>query len=114
MNKAFDKILDRLEGKIKCEEQNAIKANKANTEETINLVTAICAFADRYRSAKEIVQEVAEEYNITNGDKIRSMSDEELAEFLCRVKADYQWVDPEYPSEEEVGEWEEWLQSETE
>lgn len=51
---------------------------------------------------------------MTNGDKIRSMSDEELAVFLCKVKADYQWEDHEFPSEEECGEWEEWLQSEVE
>ena len=51
---------------------------------------------------------------ITNADRIRSMSDEELAEFLCKVKSDYQWADHEFPSEEECGEWVEWLQSEVE
>ena len=50
----------------------------------------------------------------TNADRIRSMSDEELAEFLCKVKSDYQWADHEFPSEEECGEWEEWLQPEVE
>lgn len=50
----------------------------------------------------------------TNADRIRSMSDEELAEFLCKVKSDYQWADHEFPSEEECGEWVEWLQSEVE
>lgn len=50
----------------------------------------------------------------TNADRIRSMSDEELAEFLCKVKSDYQWADHEFPSEEECGEWEKWLQSEVE
>ena len=50
----------------------------------------------------------------TWGNKIRSMSDEELAEFLCKVKSDYQWLDHEFPSEEERGEWVEWLQSEVE
>ena len=50
----------------------------------------------------------------TNAERIRSMSDEELAEFLCKVKSDYQWADHEFPSEEECGEWEEWLQSEVE
>ena len=48
----------------------------------------------------------------TNADRIRNMSDEELAEFLCKVKSDYQWMEHEFPSEEEHGEWEEWLQSE--
>ena len=51
---------------------------------------------------------------ITNADRIRSFSDEELAEFLCKVKSDYQWTDHEFPSEEECGEWVEWLQSEVE
>ena len=51
---------------------------------------------------------------MTRGDEIRSMSDEELAEFLCKVKSDYQWADSEFPSEEECGEWVEWLQSEVE
>lgn len=50
----------------------------------------------------------------TNADRIRNMSDEELAEFLCKVKSDYQWMEHEFPSEEEHGEWKEWLQSETE
>lgn len=50
----------------------------------------------------------------TNADRIRNMSDEELAEFLCKVKSDYQWMEHEFPSEEERGEWEEWLQSESE
>lgn len=48
----------------------------------------------------------------TNADRIRNMSDEELAEFLCKVKSDYQWMEHEFPSEEEQGEWEDWLQSE--
>lgn len=55
-----------------------------------------------------------EEKKQTNADRIRAMSDEELAEFLCKVKSDYQWADHEFPSEEECGEWEEWLQSEVE
>ena len=50
----------------------------------------------------------------TNADRIRSMSDEELAEFLCKVKSDYQWLEHEFPSEEESEEWVEWLQSEVE
>ena len=51
---------------------------------------------------------------MTNVDRIRSMSDEELADFLCKVKSDYQWADHEFPSEEECGEWVDWLQSEVE
>ena len=51
---------------------------------------------------------------MTRGDEIRSMGDEELADFLCKVKSDYQWLDHEFPSEEESEEWVEWLQSEVE
>lgn len=53
-------------------------------------------------------------FTTTNADRIRNMSDEELAKFLCKVKSDYQWMEHEFPSEEEHGEWEEWLQSEVE
>ena len=48
----------------------------------------------------------------TNADRIRCMTYEELAWFLCKVKADYQWIDQEFPREDEGGEWEEWLKSE--
>lgn len=51
---------------------------------------------------------------ITNADRIHSMNIEELAEFLKNVKADYQWVNPDYPSEDDSGAWVEWLQSEVE
>ena len=57
---------------------------------------------------------IMESKSNTNADRIRNMSDEELAEFLCRVKSDYQWMEHEFPSEEEHSEWEEWLQSEAE
>lgn len=50
----------------------------------------------------------------TNADKIRSMTDEELAAFCCKVKADYQWVDHKFPDEDACGDWEEWLQAESE
>lgn len=50
----------------------------------------------------------------TNADRIRNMTDEELANFLCKVKADYQWIGQEFPREDECGEWEEWLKSEVE
>lgn len=51
---------------------------------------------------------------MTNADRIRTMSDEELAVFLCKVKSDYQWMEHEFPSEEEHSAWEEWLQAEAE
>lgn len=57
---------------------------------------------------------ITESKSKTNADRIRNMSDEELAEFLCKVKSDYQWMEHEFPSEEEHSEWEEWLQSEAE
>ena len=50
----------------------------------------------------------------TNAERIRSMTDEELAAFCCKVKADYQWVDHEYPDEDACGDWEEWLRAESE
>lgn len=50
----------------------------------------------------------------TNADRIRTMTDEELAEFLKDVKEDYQWKNPDYPSEDDFGAWVEWLQSEVE
>lgn len=48
----------------------------------------------------------------TNVEKIKGMSVEELAEFLCKVKSDYQWASHEFPSEDACGDWEEWLESE--
>ena len=65
----------------------------------------------------KIVNELAEEYintSTTNAQIIRSMTDEELAAFLCKVKADYQWVDQNFPREDECDEWVMWLQSEVE
>ena len=50
----------------------------------------------------------------TNVDRIRSMTDEELAGFLKEVKEDYQWANPDYPDCEDCGEWLNWLQSEEE
>ena len=62
----------------------------------------------RISKCKEIVQEVAKEYNITNGDKIRYMNDEELAEFLVNFKNTY---GDEYEGEMSCLDW---LQSEAE
>ena len=58
--------------------------------------------------------EIVESKEQTNANRIRNMSDEELAVFLCKVKSDYQWMEHEFPSEEEHGEWVKWLQSEAE
>lgn len=57
---------------------------------------------------------IMESKSNTNADRIRNMSDEELAEFLKEVKGDYQWANPDYPDCEDCGEWLEWLQSEAE
>lgn len=51
---------------------------------------------------------------INNADRIKEMTISDLASFLCKVKADYQWKEQEFPSEDEVGEWEEWLKEEIE
>ena len=50
----------------------------------------------------------------TNADRIRSMTDEELAGLLKEVKEDYQWTNPDYPDCEDCGEWLNWLQLEAE
>lgn len=71
-------------------------------------------FADMLTAFTEVASIQNYETNHTNADMIRNMSDEELAEFLCKVKSDYQWMEHEFPSEEERSEWEEWLQSEVE
>lgn len=60
---------------------------------------------------KEIVEQEKEKPQ-TNADRIRSMTDDELAEFLKEVKEDYQWANPDYPDCDDCGEWLEWLQSE--
>lgn len=71
-------------------------------------------FADMLTAFAEVSSIDNYETNHTNADRIKNMSDEELAQFLCKVKSDYQWMEHEFPSEEEHGEWEEWLQSEAE
>ena len=74
----------------------------------------LCKYENCSMESKECMgckQNAVDKYiRITNADSIRSMSDEELAEFLCKVKSDYQLADHEFPSEEECGEWVEWLQ----
>ena len=55
-----------------------------------------------------------EEKKKTNADRIQSMTIEELAMFLKDVKEDYQWTNPDYPSEDDFGAWMDWLNSEVE
>lgn len=61
-----------------------------------------CRMRDKGKTGKKI----------TNYEKIKGMGVGELAEFLCKVKSDYQWADHEFPSEDACGDWEEWLESE--
>lgn len=61
-----------------------------------------------------IANDLFEPKKKTNADLIRSMSDEELAELLKYVKSDYQWSNPDYPSEDDFGAWVEWIQEEVE
>ena len=49
---------------------------------------------------------------LTNADRIRGLNNVEMARFLCKIKADYQWEDHEFPSEDACGDWERWLESE--
>ena len=67
MKEEFEKIKERLEKKA------------VNAAHDYNY-----RGAEAYTKAIEIVNLVAEEYNqsLTNADKIRSMTDEELADFL--------------------------------
>ena len=76
-----------------------------------------CGYAPLTRVISEAeVTEIMEqeEKPQTNADRIRSMTDEELAGFLKEVKEDYQWANPDYPDCEDCGEWLNWLQSEAE
>ena len=45
---------------------------------------------------------------MSNADRIRNMTDEELADFLLEVSEDYGWDFPD-----EYVEWQEWLESES-
>ena len=72
----FEKILERLED---------FKHWEDDSGRPIHTFSEV----QRISKCKEIVQEVAKEYNITNGDKIRYMNDEELAEFLVNFKNTY-------------------------
>lgn len=72
----FEKILERLEDFKHWEDDSGRQIHTFSEVQRIS-------------KCKEIVQEVAKEYNITNGDKIRYMNDEELAEFLVNFKNTY-------------------------
>lgn len=84
--------------------------------------TTRAIYEGRVRSMRTFTEEEVEEMMDsrvgenpkTNAERIRSMSDEELASLLKYVKTDYQWSNPDYPSEDDFGAWLEWLQSEVE
>lgn len=78
---------------------------KAGSKEHLSIMDKDCSLIRRF---------INESRKQTNADRIRSMTDEELAAFCCKVKADYQWVDHEYPDEDACEDWEEWLQAESE
>ena len=47
---------------------------------------------------------------MSNADRIKNMTIEELADFLCVVKADYQESEQYFPNELDSNEWIEWLE----
>lgn len=76
--------------------------------------SALKYFADMLTAFTEVATIQNYDSKQTNADRIRSMTDEELAEFLKEVKEDYQWANPDYPDCDDCGEWLNWLQSEAE
>lgn len=108
MQEIFEKIIERLEG--------IVSENIGWNHHKVNAL----------RGAIEIVNQVAEEYNakecmhnqsLTNADRIRAMSDEELLDFLCSIET---YDDGSVKTIEggiamcSVSEVEKWLQSEVE
>ena len=88
MNKAFELILERLEKEVSLPKMNGME-RRVGKRQTYGFSLGV-------RFAKQIVQEVAEEYTstentncstdtLTNADRIRSMSDDELAEFINHI-----------------------------
>lgn len=57
---------------------------------------------DEYRMCRE-KNHMEKQTKITNAEKIRRMGNAEMARFLCRVKADYQWTEQDFPSEDACG-----------
>lgn len=49
---------------------------------------------------------------MTNYKKIKGMSVEELAEFLYRVRTDYEWGERDFANSWRLAHTEEWLESE--
>lgn len=124
MNKTTDIFISRLEemrkekGFTQRELASKVGVNEVSMSryikgERVPTVTTIVSIAQVLGASVDYLvgtSNVKKRQN--NADRIRNMSDEELAQFLCKVKSDYQWMEHEFPSEEEHSEWEEWLQSE--
>lgn len=105
----FEKILERLDEELrKSEERYYRYLDDSNLPCMFDKSDIEEKRVDTIKEMLEIVQEVVEEYNITNGDKIRYMNDEELAEFLVNFKNTY---GNEYEGEMSCLDW---LKSETE
>ncbi len=49
---------------------------------------------------------------MTNADRVREMSNKEMAKFLCGVKGDYEEWAPVYPDGDKYQDWMEWLREE--
>jgi hypothetical protein len=104
--------VEKLEAHIECEsKRSSIEGCKEGCIDC-ELAYLQGTSKEHIESVKIAIQALEKQIGQTNADRIRNMSDEELAEFLCKVKSDYQWMEHEFPSEEEQGEWEDWLQSE--
>lgn len=86
--------------------QPLIVYTKADAKEHLTVMSRDIGVVRAFLRAKKKLQ--------TNADRIRSMTDEDLAIFCCNVKADYQWADHEFPDEDACGDWEEWLRAESE
>lgn len=110
MDKAFEKILEKMEEKLRKSEKRYYRyLDDSNLSCMFDRSDIEEKRVDTIKEMLEIVKEVAEEHKITNGDKIRSMSDEELADWLEDVTDDVfngsRW---------NKDGWIEWLQSEAE
>lgn len=69
----------------------------------------VCEIPDFVRNDMKSCKTYTQKKPFTNAERIRKMSISDLASFLCKVKADYQWVEQDFPPEDEAGAWEEWL-----
>lgn len=76
MQEVFEKLIEKLEEQAKLHMDFSKKENISRENRVEQLIQYSC-----YRNAIEIVKQEAEKYNNknTNADRIRAMSDEELA-----------------------------------